>query len=264
MFRDGKASRNPSAACCIYNRNRDVPECRYVQKFYDEPVQILSPATFSDSCKMRKKHVVLWVFLLCLALVAQAQDEPRKLKVSGGPKVELNMSKYFLSRNSGVESVMRLGVTAGGFLQLDVSSHFVVRGELLYHYKNSYIKQAGNNRIRYWGMEIPIYAMYVWNCGRGHRIYLGAGPYTEFGFSATAWFGDKKIDLYAIDPQNDVSAMRDSNTGFAFAAGYEMPCGLQLNVTYKISISNVLDANSNKFSFYPMTTSFGIAYRFGK
>ena len=213
---------------------------------------------------MRKKHVVLWLFLFCFAFVVQAQDEPRKLRFSGGPKVELNMSKYSLSRHSGVESVMRAGVTAGGFLQLDVSTCFVVRAELLYHYKNSYIKAEENNRIRYWGMEIPIYAMYVWNCGHGHRIYIGAGPYTEFGFSATAWFRGKKIDLYAIDPDNDVSAMRDSNTGFAFAAGYEMPCGLQFNMTYKISISNVLDANSNKFSFYPMTMSVGIAYRFGK
>ena len=92
---------------------------------------------------MRKKHVVLWVFLLCLALVAQAQDEPRKLKVSGGPKVELNMSKYFLSRNSGVESVMRLGVTAGGVLQPGVSSPFVAPGEVLFLFNNFFFQKTG-------------------------------------------------------------------------------------------------------------------------
>lgn len=213
---------------------------------------------------MSKRHALLSIFILCLAVLVQAQEQPRKLKFSGGPKLEANMSKYSLSPHVGVSSSMRAGMTAGGFLQLDVSSRFAVSVELLFHYKNSYIKQDGNNRIRYWGMEIPIYAMYVWNCGRGHRIYVGAGPYTEFGFSATAWFHGKKIDLYAIDSENAVSAMRDSNSGFAFLAGYEMPCGLQINITYKISISNVLDANSNKFSFYPMTTSFGVAYRFGR
>lgn len=213
--------------------------------------------------RVEKQLSVLFACLLCCVSLS-AQSEVRKIRFSGGPVTELNISKFMTSQHSGVESHMRLGVTVGGFLRMDVSRRFAVQGELLYHFKCSYIGLEGRNDIQYWGMEIPVYAVYLWHCGRGHHIYIGAGAYSEFGFCAKVWMGGKHIDLYETDNENGVSSMRDSNTGFAFMAGYEMPCGLQVNLGYKLSISNILDSNSNQFALYPMTASIGLAYRFGK
>lgn len=212
---------------------------------------------------MEKKLSLLFACLLCCAALS-AQEEIRKIKFSGGPKIELNISKFVPSRHSGIDSHMRSGATAGGFLRIGVSKRFAVQGELLYHFKNSYIGMDGRSDIQYWSMEIPLYAMYLWHCGRRHLIYIGAGPYSEFGLSAVAWSNGTRINLYETESEKEVSSMRDSNTGFAFMAGYEMPCGLQINMGYKISISDILDANSNQTAFYPMTVSLGLAYRFGK
>jgi len=43
-----------------------------------------------------------------------------------------------------------------------------------------------------------------------------------------------------------------------------LACGLKLNATYKASVTNLLDANSNTVKMYPHAVSVGVAYRFGK
>ncbi len=88
---------------------------------------------------MSKRHALLSIFILCLAVLVQAQEQPRKLKFSGGPKLEANMSKYSLSPHAGVSSSMRAGMTAGGFcnwtyhlvLPLVWSCYFIIKIPIL-------------------------------------------------------------------------------------------------------------------------------------
>ena len=58
--------------------------------------------------------------------------------------------------------------------------------------------------------------------------------------------------------------MKDSDTGFAFKLGYEFASGLQLNAAYKMSMTDVADANNGVAELRPLSFSFGIAYRWGK
>jgi hypothetical protein len=56
---------------------------------------------------------------------------------------------------------MRPGLSLGGFLNLQVASHFSVQADFLLHYKNSIVEQnatLGHNV--YFGGEIPLYFLY--------------------------------------------------------------------------------------------------------
>lgn len=96
-------------------------------------------------------------------------------------------------------------------------------------------------------------------------IYIiGVGPYTNFGFEAFFKEGGRKENLYKTGKGAGVPAMKDSDTGFAFKLGYEFASGLQLNAAYKVSMTDVADANSGAAELRPQSFSFGIAYRWGK
>lgn len=205
---------------------------------------------------------------ISIAGVSAQNEIPEKSHLTGGFKTEANFSNFIMSGTSGASGTTSrngIGATLGGFLNLNVTKHFAVQGELLYHYKSSDLTRNGEkNEFQYWGMEIPMYAVYQWKFKNRARVYAGLGPYTEFGFSAKVKKAGRWIDLYQKNEATDMSVMFDTNSGFGLMGGYEFAFGLQLNVGYKVSITNVLDTNSASFSMFPQTVSLGIGYRFGK
>ena len=195
----------------------------------------------------------------------QEGKQNKKIEISGGVLVESNYSSFVHSGIGGGKSVMKPGVTTGGFLNLGISKHFSIQPELLLHYKESEFDRNNQNGIyRYWGMEIPIYAMYHTKLNNGHRIHIGIGPYTEYGLDASLKREGEKIDLYEKNTESGTPVMRDSNSGFGIINSYEFPFGLLINVSYKISISNLLDANESSAALHPQTFSLGFAYCFRK
>lgn len=76
----------------------------------------------------------------CISLNAQESNK-KHLDVKatwGGIKAEANISNFFISGTSVIDSKMKLGFTGGGaFLNLEFSEHFALQGELIYHYKSS-------------------------------------------------------------------------------------------------------------------------------
>lgn len=222
--------------------------------------------------------ILLFVGLSSLSVKAQQtevtrhatdihQDNPnKKLAVSGGVKLEANYSNFLHSGITKGKSSLQPGVTGGGFINLGIMRNFSIQGELLFHYKESDFEWSNteHGQFQYWGMEVPVYVMYHWRIKKGQRIHLGAGPYTEFGLSAKFRKGDTTNDLYEQDSQKDLPVIKDSNTGFGILAGYEFPFGLQLNISYKVSVSNLLDDNSGTAQLYPQALGLGVAYRFGR
>lgn len=187
------------------------------------------------------------------------------LSISGGPMVGANVSGFFHSGVSDGRSRMNTGFSAGGFINLGITRSFSVQGELLFHYKTSDFDWGGlPGEFRYWGVEVPVYAMYHVNFGNGSRLSIGIGPYTEFGLDATYERDGVKGDLYEKDAESGLPILRDSNTGFGVKVGYEFASGLGINVSYKASVTNLLDANSNTVEMRPQAVSVGMAYRFGK
>lgn len=194
-------------------------------------------------------------------------DSGKRITVTGGIKLETNYSSFVHSGISGGKSTMQPGVTTGGFVNLDISEHFSIQGEMLFHFKESDFEWENNQKssFQYWGAEIPIYAIYRWELEKGGHIYIGIGPYTEFGFSAKLEKDGIKSDLYDKDETTGIPVMRDSNSGFGALIGYEFSCRLRISAGYKLSVSNVLDKNSSSSAqLHPQTLSIGLAYRFGK
>lgn len=192
-------------------------------------------------------------------------ENKQKIVFTGGALLETNLSGFLHSGVENGNSVMKPGFSIGGFLNLGIMRSFSVQGEMLFHYKNS--KFEWNNQkgdFTYWGMEIPVYAMYHHVFQKGNRLQIGIGPYTEFGFDAKFKQGEKKADLYEKDGSTGLAALQDSNSGFGVKIGYEFVSGFQINASYKASISNLLDANSSQTKMHPHAVSVGVAYRFGK
>lgn len=221
---------------------------------------------------MRKKQIIAIVFALVSVYTSYAQSskvpnakEKQRTVFTGGAILESNMSGFFHSGVEGGNSIMKAGFSVGGFLNLGITQSFSVQGEILIHYKNSEFKwdtQKGD--FSYWGIEIPIYAMYHYAFPKGNRLHIGIGPYTEFGFDARFKHGGIKADLYQKDGNSGLPILQDSNTGFGIKIGYEFISGFQINGSYKASVSNLLDANSSRIKMHPHTISIGVAYRFGK
>ncbi len=180
--------------------------------------------------------------------------------ISGGIKAEANLGNFILSDLPGVSSDMGFGATLGGFMKADITQHFAIQPELLFHFKTSTTKVGSlENDFRYWGAEIPVYAMGQWNAGNG-RFYAGVGPYVALGFSAK--YDNNDVDLYKKDKVTDESALRRFDFGFGATLGYEFYNGIQINAGYKIGVIDAMDAGRDNASMLPETISLGLGYRF--
>lgn len=212
---------------------------------------------------MQKKFIISMLVAGTCFNVSQAQSS--KINLTGGPVVETNLSGFIHSGIEDSKNKMKVGFTTGGFLNLGISKSFSVQGEMLFNYKSSdYSWNNHTGQFSYWGMEIPIYAMYHYYLSKGNRLHIGIGPYTEFGLGASFKSNGTKTNLYEKDETTGMPALSDSNTGFGIKLGYELASGLQMNVAYKISVTNLLDQNSSTIKMYPQALSLGLAYRFGK
>lgn len=215
---------------------------------------------------MNRMKIIFAILFLGSFLSLQAQDKtPITVKTTWGLKTETNLSGFIISGTSEVSSKMKAGVSAGGFVNFEFTRHWVLQSELIFHHRTSAMdRQQLPGSYWFWGVEVPIYAIYQYKLPKENRIYIGMGPYGEFGFDAQLKRVDKKMDLYAKDGITELSAMKDSDVGFGILLGYEFACGIQLNAGYKLGVANILDNNSSSFTMLPQAVSLGIGYRFGK
>ena len=196
------------------------------------------------------KKIVLGVMLLIGIGSAQVSAQ----SISGGVKVEANMSNFLLSDMSGAKSKMGFGVSVGGFGKVDIVRNFALQPELLFHFQNSKMEQKNGKKrdFEYWGVEIPVYAVGQWYTGKGDRFYAGLGPYVGYGFNAK--FDKPKQKLYKDD------TLQHGEFGFKVMGGYEFTNKIQVNAGYKIGIINAVDKGNGKMR--PEVVSLGIGYRF--
>lgn len=209
-------------------------------------------------------RIVCFVLVVLSAVCAYSQDvdEEVKMQFSGGVKVESNLSQYIMvPQLEQVESYGNIGASLGGFSRFEFDNNFSIQGELLMHYKCCNIHDDAINHLKTWSLEVPVYAVYSLRFEEGDAMNFGLGPYCEFGLVAVMDEPEGMRNLYDINRREEIQAMRGSNSGFGVMVGYETQYGLQVNLSYKISITNILDSNSTMAAFYPMAASVGIAYR---
>ena len=198
---------------------------------------------------MKKAMLGLMVILGLGATQVNAQS------ITFGAKAEANMSNFNLSDMPGVDSKMGFGGTVGGFAKFDISNRFAIQPELLVHFQNSELKEEGVKRdYEYWGLEIPVYAMFQWQTLSNNRFYAGVGPYVGYGLSAE--LSKPKSKLYKDN------VLQEWDFGFGAQVGYEFANGIQINAGYKLGIVDALDAGKDDSTMLPQRISLGIGYRF--
>lgn len=210
---------------------------------------------------MKKKIIGLVLVLGIGSSYANAQGLVAKLKekLTLGVKAEGNYSNFILSDMDGAESKLGIGGSIGTFIKFDITKNFAIQEDIMFSYSSSKLKIDGDeDTYQYFGTEVPIYLMGQWATPTGGRIYAGVGPY--FGVGISAKLKDSDVNLYKkVDGDTPMTRF---TTGAAAQIGYEFPCKLQINASYKIGITNALDAEKDNHKMRPQTISLGIGYRF--
>lgn len=196
-------------------------------------------------------------------VVAQNLDKRISKKLSCGFKAEGNVSNFIISGMPDAKSNVRIGTAFGGFVRFEISEHFAMQADVSTLYKASTLKKGDvRGKYEYGGVEIPVYALRQWDKNEGQRLYLGIGPYAEWGLNTTFKIGEREIDLYKKDETTSKAYMEKFAFGFAAIIGYEFRDGTQVNAGYKVSLTNALEETKNRSSMHSNTLSLGVAYRF--
>jgi hypothetical protein len=211
------------------------------------------------------KLVILMTVVMGLGTQVYAQSFIKKItdNLSGGFKLEGNVSNFILSDMPGTTSKMNVGSTFGGFVNLKMSEHITIQEDVLVNYKTSTFEQADiKSDFQLWSVGIPIYVMGYWPVNKNKKAYIGIGPFTEYGLSAKYKTGGKETDLYEKDKSTDKAYLAKLTMGITAIAGYEFNNGIQINAGYKIGFTNALDEKQDEAFMRPYAINLGIGYHF--
>jgi len=198
---------------------------------------------------MKKIILILGIITFFGAARSSAQN-----RTTFGIKADANISNFILTGMPGYKSGFGAGAGFGGFVKIDFGDYFALQPELALSLQNSALEINGmKNDIRYFGMEIPVYAMGQLKLDGGDRAYIGIGPWLNLGFSARNTTEDR--DLYK-------DFMQRGDVGAAAQIGYEFGFGMQINVSYRFGFLNRLDSPDEGAFMRNQAITLGIAYRF--
>ena len=233
---------------------------------------------------------ILLPFLLILPLAAaplRAQDEEdveRYRPARVGLLLQANLAgEQMYIAESVLSAYPGAGVEAGGFADYQLARHLLVEvqcilalqsgtyvaaqqdpGFLLWNREGTFSRVAD---MRLCGMDIPLYLVGLLPSGGG-AFRLGAGVFTHLTFRA--WSpGDRDFvtpykRVYSVD---DVTGkprylLNDSHAGVGLLFGYEFASGLQINLSGKYSIIDIINYESERSYALPYKLSLGLGYRF--
>ena len=232
---------------------------------------------------MRKILLFLLTTTVCLtALHAQDADSLKFKPVTLGALLQANFAgEDMYIAESGLSAYPGFGIEAGGFIDYHLTQRLLVEVQAVLCLQNgSYVsteKDLGflfwHRRpisyladMRQWGLDIPIFLTYTFPAGTG-QFRAGAGLFTHITFDA--WCpGDTDF----ITPYNRVVsikesgkpryALNDSHAGVGCQFGYEFPFGLQINLSAKFSVIDIINYESEKSYARPYKLSLGLGWHF--
>lgn len=208
------------------------------------------------------------------------QEKLPKL-VSGGVLAGANMSNFIITRNhKPMSSHMRVGGELGGFLDFSLSKHFAIEPQVIFTAQQNYFAATDTtNHLWSFGVDIPIYFLGRFgNMEKGY-IQFGGGIFTHFTFASNVANKYQNVDDVMTEPTpvdpsvvvydySKLYKLHDNHFGVCVTVGYECTFGLQVNVQYKISLSDIAgfysemkgteDANA---LIYPQAISLVLGYR---
>ena len=234
------------------------------------------------------KKLLLFLLVLPLfpaSLRAQDEDDPAHFRpVRVGLLLQGNLAgEQMYIAESVLSAYPGAGVEAGGFADYHLARGLLLEmqcilalqsgtyvaaqedpGFLLWNREGTFSRVAD---MRLFGMDIPLYLIGLFPAGSG-CFRLGAGPFTHLTFRT--WSpGDKDFvtpykRVYSVDDATGKPRylLNDSHAGIGVLFGYEFKSGLQLNLSGKYSIIDIINYESGRSYARPYKLSLGVGYRF--
>lgn len=200
--------------------------------------------------------------------------------VSGGIMGGANISNFIITRDHNtMSSYMRIGGEIGGFLDFALIKHFAIQPQVIFTAQENYF-HAGESANHLWsfGMEIPVYFLGRFGSMEKGYVQFGGGIFTHFTFASNIANKFRNVDeseaaTPAPTPKDthDYSrlySLHNNHFGICATVGYEFPIGIQINLHYKVSLSDVAGFYSEMKGqeiadalIYPQSISLLLGYR---
>lgn len=204
------------------------------------------------------------------------QEELPKL-VTGGLFIGGNMSDFLITRDHHtMASHRRFGAELGGFIDFTLTKHFAIQPQIIFTaHQNYFAATDTTNGLWSFGMEVPVYFLGRFGNLQQGYVQFGGGIFTHFTFASNT--GKYKSADSNPAPQveqdghnyNELYSLHNNHFGICATVGYEFTFGMQINVQYKISLSDIAGFySSNKGKeiadalIYPHSLSLCLGYRF--
>ena len=204
------------------------------------------------------------------------QKELPKL-VTGGLFIGGNMSDFLITRDHHtMASHRRFGAELGGFIDFTLTKHFAIQPQIIFTaHQNYFAATDTTNGLWSFGMEVPVYFLGRFGNLQQGYVQFGGGIFTHFTFASNT--GKYKSADSNPAPQveqdghnyNELYSLHNNHFGICAMVGYEFTFGMQINVQYKISLSDIAGFySSNKGKeiadalIYPHSLSLCLGYRF--
>lgn len=200
--------------------------------------------------------------------------------VSGGLLAGANLSNFIITRSHRpMSSYMRIGAELGGFLDFSLSKHFAIQPQVIFTAHENYFAATDTaNHLWSFGMEIPVYFLGRFGSLEKGYVQFGGGIFTHFTFASNIVNKFRNVDqststtpVPTPTDTHDYSrlySLHNNHFGVCATVGYEFPIGIQINLHYKISLSDIAGFYSEMKGkevanalIYPQSISLGIGYR---
>ena len=200
--------------------------------------------------------------------------------VSGGLLAGANLSNFIITRSHRpMSSYMRIGAELGGFLDFSLSKHFAIQPQVIFTAHENYFAATDTaNHLWSLGMEIPVYFLGRFGSLEKGYVQFGGGIFTHFTFASNIVNKFRNVDqststtpVPTPTDTHDYSrlySLHNNHFGVCATVGYEFPIGIQINLHYKISLSDIAGFYSEMKGkevanalIYPQSISLGIGYR---
>ena len=205
------------------------------------------------------------------------QEKLPKL-VTGGLFIGGNMSDFLITRDHHtMASHHRFGMELGGFIDFTLTKHFAIQPQIMFTaHQNYFAATDTTNGLWSFGMEVPVYFLGRFGNLQQGYVQFGGGIFTHFTFASNVAGKYRSVDNNPA-PQveqdghdySELYSLHNNHFGICAMVGYEFTFGMQINVQYKISLSDIAGFySSNKGKeianalIYPQSLSLCIGYRF--
>ncbi len=169
--------------------------------------------------------------------------------VSGGLFAGANMSNFIITRNHRpMSSYMRIGAELGGFIDFRLSKHFSIQPQVILTAQENYFAATDTtNHLWSFGMDIPVYFLGRFGNMQQGYVQFGGGIFTHFTLASNVANKYRSYDVYP-GPGTDQTdgydysrlyTLHNNHFGVCVTVGYECTFGMQINLQYKISLSDI-------------------------